>query len=490
MTEEAGAGAQVAEAAHLAPARMHRAHSVQPWFTIALLLGDALGVAAALVLAYRYRFYVDRIPIPGVEVPNFVPYVRGIPVLWAAVIPALAANRAYVQKRGRSFVDEVYSLVGGVGMGSVLLLAAMSLYRGFSYSRLVVFYMGLAGTVILVFFRLGMRAVLGILRSNGRGITRALVVGTGMGAEELINRLEMFPQYGYQLVGVVDDGLVEGEDYHRLPVLGDSKELCRLIHRYGIDEVFVALPRADHRQVLRLINQCDDSQAVFKIVPDLLGVITTGVEADDIDGLPLVSVRRSRLVGANVLVKRIFDLVLGALLLIPGSVVMALIALAIRINSPGPVIYRQERVGKDLHNFTAYKFRSMVDNAEAETGPVFAQRDDPRMTAVGRFLRRTSFDEIPQIWNVFKGEMSLVGPRPERPHFVAQFNAEVPGYVRRHEVLPGITGWAQLNDLRQETPIEQRTIYDSYYVENWSLPFDLKILFLTFARIFFHRNAY
>lgn len=474
------------------PRRFQRSHSIQPWFTIALLAGDAICFGLALLASYWYRYlsHLDHIPITGGEVPRFMPYLYAIPVIAIIGVLALAGTKSYAQKRGRSFVDESYGLVGGLGIASVVLLAASALYRAFQYSRLVAFYLGLAAAVILILYRGSMRLVLQALRRRGRGATRALVVGTSAGADALISRLEMFPQYGYQLLGLVDDSLAVGEQYRSLAVVGGSADLSRLVHRFGIDEVFVALPRSDHRQILGLINQCDDTDVQFKIVPDLLGVIASGVVADDIDGIPLVRVRRNRLVGFNLVLKRVFDLAVGVLLMVPGVPLMLIIAIAIKLDSRGPVIYRQERVGRAARPFIAYKFRSMVVDAEAATGPVFAARDDPRSTRAGRFLRRTSFDEVPQIFNVFKGEMSLVGPRPERPAFASQFSAEVPGYVRRHEVPPGITGWAQLNDLRQETPIEQRTIYDSYYVENWSLGFDLKILILTFARVFFHRNAY
>jgi exopolysaccharide biosynthesis polyprenyl glycosylphosphotransferase len=467
-----------------------RSHSIQPWFTLGLLVGDAAAIGLALLASYQYRFHIDRIPIPGTEPPQFSRYLVAMPVATALIVLTLAGTRSYRQTRGRALLDEAYGVVGGVGIGVILLLALMSLYRAFSYSRLVVVYTAVAASVLLLVFRVAMRLLLSQLRRRGIGTTRALVVGSGSGADILIHRLEMFPEYGYELLGVVDDELVEGEDYHRVPVLGGTEELARLIMRHGVDQVFVALPHADHRQTLRLIKQCDETRAEFKIVPDLLEIITGGVQADDIDGIPLVGVRRSRLVGVNVVVKRVFDLVLGVLLLAPGLPLMAALAILIRLDAPGAVIYRQERVGRGGATFTAYKFRSMVANAEADTGPVFATREDPRITRVGRYLRRTGLDEVPQVWNVLKGEMSLVGPRPERPLFVEQFAEEVPGYMERHQVLPGITGWAQLNDLRQDTPIEQRTIYDSYYVENWSLGFDFKILLATFFRVFFHRNAY
>lgn len=443
-----------------------------------------------MLLAYHYRFHLDRIPIPGTEPPDYSRYLVAVPITIAVMVISLAINRAYAQIRGRAFIDEVYGLIGGVAVGGVLLLAMMSLYRGFSYSRLVTVYMVAAAVVLLLVFRLAMRGVLSQLRRRGVGTTRALVVGSGAGADSLIHRLEMFPEYGYELVGVVDDQLEQGSDYNRLPVVGDTQELNHLIMRHDVEQVFVALAEPDYEKILSMVAAAGDTSAEFKILPHLLEVITSGVVADDIDGIPLVGVRRSRLVGFNLLVKRVFDRVVGALLLLPGLPLMAVIAVLIKTDSPGPVIYTQERVGKDGKPFIAYKFRSMRINAEADTGPVFTSRDDPRVTKTGRFLRRTGLDELPQIFNVLKGEMSLVGPRPERPHFVTQFNQEVPGYAERHAVAPGITGWAQLNDLRQDTSIEQRAIYDSYYVDNWSLSFDLKILLATFLRVFFHRNAY
>jgi len=449
-------------------------------------------VTAAVLISYWYRYnsHLDKIPVPGSEAPDFARYLQAIPVLVVIMATALAVNRAYAQTRGRSFVDEAYGLIGGMFVGSILILAVMSLYRGFSYSRLMVIYVAALSAVLLIVFRLVMRVTLSRLRRRGLGTTRALVVGSGAGAEALIHRLEMFPEYGYELIGVIDDHLRLGEDYHRVPVIGGRGDLAHMVMRHSVDEVFMALPPGDDRELLGLIDVIADTRAEIKILPGLLDIMASGVVADDIDGIPLVGVRRSRLVNANLVVKRVFDLVLSVLLLIPGIPLMAIIAIAIRLDSPGPAVYRQERVGKDGRAFTAYKFRSMMPDAEADTGPVFTSRADPRITKVGRFLRRTSFDEVPQVLNVLRGEMSLVGPRPERPHFVALFEQEVAGYAQRHEVRPGITGWAQLNDLRQDTSIEQRTIYDTYYVDNWSLTFDLKILVTTFIRVFAHRNAY
>jgi len=338
----------------------------------------------------------------------------------------------------------------------------------------MVAYVAISGAFLLLIYRAMMRVALAQLRRRGMGTTRALVVGSGSGAEALIHRLEMFPQYGYELVGVVDELLPGGSEYNRLPVLGDTSELPHFVMNTNVEEVFIALPQVDHRQILRLIATCDDLDVEFKIVPDLLEVITSGVIADDIDGIPIVGVRRSRLTGANLQVKRVFDTVAAVLLMIPGMPLMAAIAIAIKLDSRGPVLYTQERVGQHGRVFGMHKFRSMVVDAEGESGPVFAARDDPRTTNVGHFLRRTGLDELPQLFNVLKGNMSLVGPRPERPNFVTQFELDIPGYDQRQAV----------------TPIEQRTIYDSYYVESWSLAFDVRILLATVIRVFFHNNAY
>ncbi|MFN2465396.1 MAG: undecaprenyl-phosphate glucose phosphotransferase [Candidatus Dormibacteria bacterium] len=472
--------------------RRARSRAIQPWFTVALLVGDAFFISGAVMLSYWYRYHsgLDRIPVPGESAPDFKRYLAAVPVVVLVMLVTLLLNRAYIQARGRALLDESYGMIGGLSMGAVLLLAIMALYRGFSYSRLMVIYVAISAAVLLLVFRSLMRVVLSQLRRHGLGTTRALIVGSGTGADAIIHRLEMYPEYGYKLVGVVDELLPSGTEYNRLPVLGETSDLPHLVMNNNVEEVFIALSRADNRQILHLIGTCEDLDVEFKIVPDLLEVITSGVIADDIDGIPLVGVRRSRLVGANLLLKRAFDTVLAILLLVPGVPLMTIIALAIRADSPGPVIYTQDRVGRNGSVFGIHKFRSMVPDAEAASGPRFADRDDPRTTRVGKFLRRTGLDEVPQVFNVLKGEMSLVGPRPERPQFVNQFEREIPGYEQRHAVLPGITGWAQLNDLRQDTAIEQRTIYDTYYVENWSLVFDLKILLTTFIRVFFHRNAY
>jgi exopolysaccharide biosynthesis polyprenyl glycosylphosphotransferase len=262
------------------------------------------------------------------------------------------------------------------------------------------------------------------------------------------------------------------------------------VRRQRIDQVFLALPGASHEEMLHLIKTCDDLRVDFRMLPDVFEIITTRVSADVVDGIPLVGVRRSQMEGFGLVIKRAFDLVVSLILIVVLSPLWLLLAIAIAVSSRGPILYRQERVGQAGRLFTLYKFRSMVSDAEADTGPVFAAPDDARRTGVGRLMRRFSLDELPQLVNIIRGNMSLVGPRPERPFFVERFGAEIPRYLERHQVRPGVTGWAQVNDLRGSTSIADRTIYDLYYIENWSLSFDIKILLLTTGRVFLHAHAY
>lgn len=458
-----------------------------PWIRVSI---DAISVFAGVLLAYNYRFRLDRIPIPGAEPPAFGPYLAAAPVVVLVFLLTFAFNGVYRIRRGRPLVDETFAVLGASILAGLVSLALMSLYRGFSYARLVLLYSVAAALVLMILGRVVLRQVLIRQQRKGVGTERVLVVGTGAGSDLLIHRMMMFPQYGYTVCGVLDDRLEPGSSFAGTTVVGRIPELASQVAQQRIDQVFLAIPGASHAQLLHLIKTCEDLNVDFRMLPDLFEVITTRIAADVVDGIPLVGIRRSQVEGVGLVAKRAFDLVVGGLLLVVLSPLWALLALLIKLGSPGPILYRQERVGKGGALFTLLKFRSMVRDAEEETGPVFATADDARRTAIGAWMRRFSLDEIPQLINILRGEMSLVGPRPERPFFVERFGAEIPRYLERHQVRPGVTGWAQLNDLRGDTSIGDRTIYDLYYIENWSLVFDIKILVLTVARIFSHRHAY
>ncbi len=458
--------------------------------TAAQVLIDLVLVSLSALLAYTVRFAVTAVPIPGGAPPPFAPYLASVPAVAGVCVVSLAIVGLYRIRRSKVFVDDLVTLFLGLCLTGLILSSLMGLYRGFSYSRLVLVTFLVIAMVLVSLGHLCVRTVLAWLRRRGRAAERVLIVGEGEAAQMVIHRMRMFPGYGYHLVGVLSDQMETGSDFMGVPVLGATSELGRILDASMVHGVFVAESHAGQSRQLQLMTLCAERQVDCRVVPGLLEIVSTRVAADALDGIPLISVRRIALDGFNLVLKRAFDLVVGCLLLLIGAVPMALIAVLIRLTSKGPVLYRQERVGADGRPFACVKFRTMVADAEEGTGPVFASPDDQRCTKVGGWLRRFSLDELPQLYNVVRGDMSLVGPRPERPHFVQLFGSQVPRYLERHRVRPGLTGWAQANDLRGQTSVAERTIYDLYYIENWSLAFDVKILLTTIVSLFFHRHAY
>jgi Undecaprenyl-phosphate glucose phosphotransferase len=278
--------------------------------------------------------------------------------------------------------------------------------------------------------------------------------------------------------------------YRGLPLLGTIDEAAEIAQRESIDHLYVALPPEQHLRMIELIVSTSREMLDVKVVPDLLQVIALRARIEDLDGVPVINVNDPSIQGFNSILKRAIDIAISTVALLVLAVPLGIIALLVKLTSRGPVFYQQERMGLDGKPFTILKFRSMEDDAERETGPVWAQQDDARVTTLGRFLRRSNLDELPQLWNVLRGDMSIVGPRPERPHFVEQFKHRIPQYMLRHKVKAGLTGWAQVNGWRGNTPLEKRIEYDLYYIENWSVRLDLKIMWLTVVKGFFHKHAY
>jgi Undecaprenyl-phosphate glucose phosphotransferase len=324
----------------------------------------------------------------------------------------------------------------------------------------------------------------------GIGLKRILIAGAGDLGRMVADRVLQHRELGYQVIGFVDDRA--GGDhlgYRGLPLLGTLTEVGEIAQRERIDHLYVALPLEEHSKLLDLIEITSREVIDVKVVPDLLQFIALRARLEDLDGLPIINVNDVPLHGFNSWVKRAIDVAVSAVALLLLAVPLAIIAAVVRLTSPGAVFYRQERMGLDGRAFNVYKFRSMYEGAEDGTGPVWARDDDPRATAVGRWLRRFDLDELPQFWNVLKGDMSIVGPRPERPYFVEQFKHRIPQYMLRHKVKSGITGWAQVNGWRGNTSLEKRIEYDLYYIENWSVTLDLKIMWLTLFRGLFQRGV-
>lgn len=475
----------------LSGASRHRWRRMLPVIAMRVI-GDALAVAVGALVGYQFRFYLSGVPIPGSQVPRFDAYLLAVPVVAALWVLTFAFTGRYRVHLGQSFVDEILGSTGSVALFVVVALALEGLYRGFPYSRLVLADAAVAAVLLFIAERAVIRLAQAALLRSGLGGIRVLVVGSGPVAELLLRRLRMFPEYGYQVVGKVGtdpepDPAANGSEVPRFN-LGSG--LSRIVIRERADTVLLALSGVGHDRVLELARECLAAGAEVKVLPDVLEIMTSAASTEEVAGLPLVGLRPNRLVGSNLVVKRAFDLVATVILAIVAVPIVAVCAVAIAIGSPGSPFYQQERLGRDGRPFQVWKLRSMVKDAERGLGPVMTAVDDRRRTPVGRFVRRYSLDELPQLWNVLIGEMSLVGPRPERRFFVEKFEESVPRFRERLQVKPGCTGWAQVNDLRQSSSMEERLFYDIYYVENWSLSFDLKIILLTPWRLLFHHHAY
>ncbi len=455
-----------------------------------LLASDVAATFFALAGAYFLRFRAEIVPVTK-GIPDASSYYRLFPLiafLWPLVFYFYGL---YQIRRNRSRVDEGLSVLVATGLSTLLLAGLATFYRGFSYSRLVlVLFFGM--DVLFVFAgRTAIRRYLEEAWRHGVGVRRVLVVGAGRLGRAVVDKLLEHPEAGLRTVGFVDDDDAKRAFVHReVPVLGTTGDVARLVEVHRVDSVFLALPLEAHRTMLEVLQEVGRTVADVHVVPDLLQYITFRAGVEDLDGLPVVHLTQVPLSGWMSLVKRALDVGISAAALGALSPLFAGIAAAVRLADGGPVFYRQRRMGLDGRPFDILKFRSMVVGAEEGTGPTWASPSDPRRTRMGAFLRRWSIDELPQLVNVFKGEMSLVGPRPERPEFVREFKEKFPQYMLRHRVRAGITGWAQVHGWRGNTSLSKRIEYDLYYIDNWSLALDIKILWMTLRHGLDQHNAY
>jgi Undecaprenyl-phosphate glucose phosphotransferase len=445
-----------------------------------LALIDLFWVAIAWLAAVHLRFSTDLLPAPTQSYD-----LSAYPWLLFGIVPAwhilLRWRGLYDGHRVHSLPSEMRRIVEVCALGT-LFLATLTFFGRMAWvSRLTVGVFALLAAAGLITLRIGVRLVLRALRRRGRLCQRVLVVGGGTLAREVESRFARHPERGFHVLGFV--GPAAG-------ALGGYEDLHRIVSEQQVDQVVIALERSDPASVPKLLRELHDTTAAVRFVPDLLGMETVRGGIEDFDGLPMIRLIESPLVGWNAIAKRVVDLVGATAALVLGAPLFAALAVAVKLSSPGPVFYRQERMGIDGRLFSMIKFRTMVANAEEKTGAVWAVPNDQRRTRLGAFLRKTNLDEIPQFWNVLKGEMSLVGPRPERPEFIREFRAGLPGYMLRHTVKGGLTGWAQVNGCRGNTSIERRLEYDMAYLRDWSLMLDLKILVLTLVRGFNDPNAY
>jgi exopolysaccharide biosynthesis polyprenyl glycosylphosphotransferase len=451
-----------------------------------LLLADLVVLESAFLSVYWARFLSGWIPVPK-GIPDLRVYLLGSVGVLAVFAGLLYAHGMYDLRRRRGLADDVGGVVRCVLEASLVLAAAAFFYREYSFSRTFLVGFAAASAGFLLCGRVFSRYLLLLSRERGIGVERVAVLGRGRVQERVAQVLGSRAGLGYVLAGEI---LQPGGTPGTLPVLGGADELADAVERHRIDVVIVASPFREVASMLPVLDALAEHQVRVCFVPDLEELLTSSLRVRDIEGLPFLELRQVALGGMDRVVKRTFDVLLSAAMLLVLSPLLAAIALAVRLSSPGPALYRQQRVGRDGRVFRMLKFRTMAPDAERHTGPVFASATDPRRTGFGAWLRSLSLDELPQLYNVLRGDMSLVGPRPERPVFVQEFRNSIPRYFERHKVRSGITGWAQVNGLRGDTPLEERTRYDIHYVENWSLAFDLKILIMTLRSVLSRRNAY
>ncbi|AOZ93315.1 undecaprenyl-phosphate glucose phosphotransferase [Paenibacillus crassostreae] len=455
------------------------------------ILSDFFVVQMSFLLAWWLKFESGWIPY---ETPKPIESYMlwsliygGITILTGIVITL------YSPKRKKRFADEFLKVIQVHFISMFLLISIMFVVKEIDISRVyLAIYLGL-NIFFIIFYRYFLKASLKHFREKGYNRQFVLIVGAGSLGKRFFNNLKQYPELGYEVVGFLDDNQVwdNVETAHYSPILGNLDDLEDILTRELIDEVVLALPLDAHSKYKKIIVHCEKAGVRTLIIPDFFDYLPARPYFDNFAGMPMINVRDIPLdVASNRMFKRLFDIVFSLCTIIIISPVLLAVALGVKFTSPGPIIFKQERVGLNRRHFMMYKFRSMKQQIEEGEDTGWTVENDPRRTKFGTFIRSTSLDELPQFFNVLMGHMSVVGPRPERPYFVDQFRDEIPKYMVKHHVRPGITGWAQSNGLRGDTSIEDRINHDIFYIENWTLLLDVRIIMKTIKNGFKNNNAY
>ncbi len=466
-----------------------------PWVTVVL---DAGLIHAAFLIAYWLRY--DLQLFRSVDPANNVPFTAYLPLVILQTLVLLFALRregGYDLRRTRPLFDELYGILNATTTAIMLLIVFVFFYRSLFYSRIIFVYAGILILVLLGSLRLVRRLILGRLRQAGQGVDRLLIIGAGEVGRAVMRNIIAQPELGYQVVGFLDDDPAKSStDIGPIKALGAVENLSEVIKTLDIAQVIITLPWQYHRKTVRLVLEAEEAGLRARVVPDLFQLSLGGVDVETINGIPLISIKQTALTGWNLVLKRILDLSFAIPFTLATAPLWLIVAVAIKLDSPGPVFFKQERAGKGGKPFRVYKFRSMVVGAEAEqaklaaqneaTGPLFKIRDDPRRTRVGRFIRQTSLDELPQFINVIRGEMSVVGPRPALFSEVAQYQE---WQRKRLDIQPGVTGLWQVSG-RSDLTFDEMVMLDIYYGENWSLGADIRIMLRTVPQFLFGDGAY
>ena len=459
----------------------------QRFYTSIKVAADAVMLTVAFSLAYVTRF---EGPIPA---PYGLPPLDETLVSLATVLLVFPVTyrqaRLYATNRARTHIGEVFEVFKATVMAT-LILVALTYFTRERYSRLMLLFFAGYSLVGVAAVRLVLRVVLNEVRRRGYNLKSILVIGAGELGQRVLETVEGHKELGFRVVGMLTLRPEKvGQQVQGVPVMGHVRDVDQVLEKQPVDQVIIALPLEDQSAVKPLMEQLALHTVDVKVVPDLYQYVTLYGGLEEFGGLPIISLQGDPMTGWNMVAKRVFDVLFALVALAVSAPVMLAVALAVKLTSRGPLLYAQERMGMDGHTFHILKFRTMRTDAE-RSGAMMASKEDPRRTPIGTFLRKFSLDELPQFFNVLWGDMSLVGPRPERPVFIEEFKCQIPRYHLRHKVKAGITGWAQINGLRGQTSIQKRIEYDLYYIENWSLLMDLKILIRTALGGFLSKNAY
>ncbi len=453
------------------------------------LVLDAIVVAISYLLAWYLKFGA-----PWQNEPPGLSMTQYMMALWF-IVPGYVVlyymMNLYTPKRATLRRYELVNIFQANLFGMIGIIVVLYVIKQIHFSRsMILMFFGI-NMVLTTIFRSVLRSLLEYFRRKGYNVKYILMVGYSRAGEEYINRVSNNPQWGYVIRGILDDHVPAGTLYRGVKVIGRIENLEYILPENNLDEIDISLALGDYNKLEQIVSMCEKSGVHTKFIPDYNSLFPANPYTEDVLGLSVVNIRNVPLSDPfNKAIKRLMDLLCSIIAIVLTSPIMLVTAIAIKLTSPGPIMFRQERIG--LHNkpFEMYKFRSMVVQKEEAESKEWTTKDDPRVTSVGRFIRRFSIDELPQFFNVLKGDMSVVGPRPERPQFVEKFKEEIPRYMVKHQVRPGLTGWAQINGYRGDTSIKRRVEHDIYYIENWTPGFDIKIMLLTVFRMFIDKNAY
>ena len=462
--------------------------SNQHFFNFLLVLFDVIAIGCSLLLAWYIRF-VSPIFTDGIRTMHFEAYVGLLIFIIPVYLVLFLIFGLYKPYRKQRFFKEWQGIVGANTLGILLVLAILYTGKSIHFSRYMLGMFFVFSIFLMTVERGTLRKGLRMIRERGYNLKYIIIVGAGALGQTFADKVLGDRQLGYKICGYVDDYYPK-ENKEGIPILGTTKEMSHILEEFRVDEVIIALPNTSYKRINEVIDECEYQGIKTQIIPDYVNLIQGSRPAfDELDGIPLINTRYIPLdEPVKRFIKRFLDVVLSGSFLILFSWFYLLIAILVKVTSPGPVIYKQVRVGMNRKEFYIYKFRSMRNDIPEKGDQLWTTENDPRKTKFGSFIRKTSIDELPQFFNVLKGDMSIIGPRPERPYYVHQFKEEVPKYMIKHHVRPGMTGWAQVNGWRGDTSIEERIKCDIEYIEKWSLWLDVKIFFKTFVTIF--DNAY